>query len=509
MLPTLLLLACATLVVQLVHAADGVSNPSLLLRPAYHILPSTGWANDPNGMFHYLGVYHVFYQHNPRSAEWGGPIAWAHAASTDLAHWTRLPLALQPGPEPYDADGVFSGSVTVVDGHPRLLYTCVSRRAELSYFYQQQCEATPRNASDPMLVEWVKSKSNPLPMDPPSGGSHAQWRDPSPAWWDGPGQRWRMLIGAQVACRGAAALYESRSFANWSFAGLFAAQQDGGASSPGAACSQFGDAPGGGRAWETPGAFQLGSDSGDPSPASTWWLTYGDQASARQPFAQQFYQLGRLSSRAAFVASSPPRLLDGGEVYAAQSFQDGARRRLLLAWAQETPPAAHRGWQGVLTLPRVLGLSPDGQALTQHPAPELQLLRAPAAPVYAAPAALSGAPAALPMATSASRGMQREVELSFRCPLQSCAAGILLLHSALGVSGPRTRVTLQLSSGRGMLVVDRTHTVAGVGTGPYDSCPQQAAFTPLSRPRQIAPCGCACSWTTPSWRPSPATGWRW
>lgn len=55
------------------------------------------------------------------AAVWGAP-AWGHVVSSDLAHWQRLPVALQPDTV-YDDDGVFSGSVTVVDGTPILLYT--------------------------------------------------------------------------------------------------------------------------------------------------------------------------------------------------------------------------------------------------------------------------------------------------------------------------------------------------------------------------------------------------
>ena len=53
---------------------------------------------------------------------WGPPY-WGHLMSTDLVHWTRLPPALMPDME-YDAEGVFSGSATLLDdGTPVLFYT--------------------------------------------------------------------------------------------------------------------------------------------------------------------------------------------------------------------------------------------------------------------------------------------------------------------------------------------------------------------------------------------------
>ena len=55
------------------------------------------------------------------AAIWGAP-TWGHVVSSDLAHWQQLPVALQPDTI-YDNNGVFSGSATVVNGTPILLYT--------------------------------------------------------------------------------------------------------------------------------------------------------------------------------------------------------------------------------------------------------------------------------------------------------------------------------------------------------------------------------------------------
>lgn len=55
------------------------------------------------------------------AAVWGAP-TWGHVVSSDLAYWQRLPIALEPDAV-YDNNGVFSGSATVVNGTPILLYT--------------------------------------------------------------------------------------------------------------------------------------------------------------------------------------------------------------------------------------------------------------------------------------------------------------------------------------------------------------------------------------------------
>ncbi|MBO9705839.1 MAG: glycoside hydrolase family 32 protein, partial [Arthrobacter sp.] len=36
--------------------------------PRLHPRPAQGWLNDPNGVSHVNGRYHVFFQYNPESA---------------------------------------------------------------------------------------------------------------------------------------------------------------------------------------------------------------------------------------------------------------------------------------------------------------------------------------------------------------------------------------------------------------------------------------------------------
>ncbi|MGO4272734.1 glycoside hydrolase family 32 protein, partial [Paenibacillus sp. TAF58] len=66
----------------------------------YHLMPSAGWMNDPNGLIYYKGEYHAFYQHNPYEPK-NGPMHWGHAKSKDLVNWEHLPVALAPS-ENYD-----------------------------------------------------------------------------------------------------------------------------------------------------------------------------------------------------------------------------------------------------------------------------------------------------------------------------------------------------------------------------------------------------------------------
>ncbi|CAA9375543.1 MAG: GH32 [uncultured Nocardioides sp.] len=75
-------------------------------RPRDHFTPRRGWLNDPNGLVHHEGEYHLFFQHSPDTIVWG-PMSWGHAVSTDLVEWSELPVAL-PSTE---AEHMWSGSV--------------------------------------------------------------------------------------------------------------------------------------------------------------------------------------------------------------------------------------------------------------------------------------------------------------------------------------------------------------------------------------------------------------
>lgn len=128
--------------------AERLSASGSIYFPTSHPRPAKNWMNDPNGPVFFNGKYHLFNQYNPDGAVWGH-MSWAHSISDDLAHWKHLPIALLPD-QAYDNGGVFSGSMTIIDGAPIISYTCVGPQGQL------QCLARAKNASDPQLIEWEK-----------------------------------------------------------------------------------------------------------------------------------------------------------------------------------------------------------------------------------------------------------------------------------------------------------------------------------------------------------------
>lgn len=65
------------------------------LRPQFHFSPRSGWSNDPNGMVHVQGEWHLYFQYNAFGVEFGNQ-CWGHAVSRDLVHWEELAPVLQP-----------------------------------------------------------------------------------------------------------------------------------------------------------------------------------------------------------------------------------------------------------------------------------------------------------------------------------------------------------------------------------------------------------------------------
>ncbi|CAL0299410.1 unnamed protein product [Lupinus luteus] len=157
---------------------------------------------------YYNGVYHLFYQYNPKGAVWGN-IVWGHSVSKDLINWKVLEPALYPS-KPFDKYGCWSGSATILPSKgPVILYTgVVDKKGN-----EVQCYAIPENISDPFLRKWVKPDAfNPIVFDDDINGS--AFRDPTTAWWSKDGH-WRMLVGGKVKNRGMAYLYRSKDFVNW------------------------------------------------------------------------------------------------------------------------------------------------------------------------------------------------------------------------------------------------------------------------------------------------------
>lgn len=315
-------------------------------RPQFHFVAPAGWLNDPNGLGQWNGRFHLFYQHNPH-APVHAAIHWGHASSLDLVHWRDEPIALAPSAGP-DADGCWSGVLVDDGGTPTLVYS--GHRDGVG---QRACLAV----GDPDLRSWRKDPANPVIADLPADLDLVEFRDHC-VWRDG--DDWLQLVGSGIRGRGGTALlYRSADLRSWTYVGPILV-----------GCAGK-DEVWTGSVWECVDLFRLGGDD-QPSPdvllLSVWEAGVTHHG---------VYQTGRLDGERFHL--SQRQLLDYGlsYCYAAQSFSDDQGRRIMFGWLQEgrsIPAQVEAGWSGVMSLPRQLTRTANGQ-LSQHVVAEINQLR--------------------------------------------------------------------------------------------------------------------------------------
>lgn len=323
------------------------------LRPQFHLLPAHNWMNDPNGPIFYRGRYHMFHQYNPQAAIWGN-MNWAHATSPDMIHWQHEGIALSPTPGGPDQDGVFSGSAVLDNGKPTVIYTGVQPPESPSQatlkdgvhtWRETQCLAV---AQDDNLRTWEKLPQ-PVIGAPPKGIEVTGFRDPC-LWRDG--QQWMLILGSGIRNEGGTILlYSSPDLRNWTYLhplidGSFSGKQS---SNP----VDTGDM------WECPDFFPLGNKH---------VLLISTMGKVR-------WKVGSYANQR--FTPEKEGVVDWGSYYAAKSMLDRDGHRILWGWITETRPDADliaAGWAGVMSLPRVLSLSPQSELQTEV-SPAARILR--------------------------------------------------------------------------------------------------------------------------------------
>ena len=318
-------------------------------RPVCHFTPPAGWMNDPNGLVHHAGQWHLCYQHHPDSLVWG-PMHWGHAVSRDLLTWQHLPIALAP-----DEHGtIFSGSA-VVDHDGVAGYGPGAMLAFYTY-HRERDRGQGLAFSLDAGRSWTKHAGNPILL-PPDGD--VDFRDPKvlryqdsagPAWWV-------LLLAAGRVLR----FYRSDDLLRWTPTGTFV--------------DRAGDDL---AVLETPELLELPIDDGAER---AWVLSFGQTLGGPQGGSGSRYLVGGFDGQR-FTPSegdTEVRWADhGADFYAAQSWTDSPDgRRIWVGWMSnwayaETTPATT--WRGMLSIPRELGLTRGGDGrlwLTQRPVREL------------------------------------------------------------------------------------------------------------------------------------------
>ncbi|KAL4039392.1 hypothetical protein IC575_003044 [Cucumis melo] len=329
-------------------------------RTSYHFQPPKNWINGP---MIYKGIYHLFYQYNPKGAVWGN-IVWAHSTSTDLINWEPHDHAIYPS-QPSDINGCWSGSATILPGEkPAILYTGINPKNQ-----QVQNLAVPKNLSDPYLREWVKSPNNPLMAPTPQNHINASsFRDPTTAWI-GPDGEWRVIVGSKLDARGLAVMYRSKDFVKWNQVDHPLHYKDGMGM------------------WECPDFFPV-AKTGRKGVETR---VYGSQVKhvlkvSLDDTKHDVYTVGTYNwqkdiyiPNKGSIESYNGLRYDYGKYYASKTFFDSQKkRRVLWGWVNESSSVdddIKKGWSGVQAIPRAVWLDASGKQLIQWPVVEIQKLR--------------------------------------------------------------------------------------------------------------------------------------
>lgn len=356
------------------------------------------------------GLYHLFWQEHlaePQGGDGQGPDI-GHAVSSDLVHWAHMPVAVW-NDENYDSVAIYTGSATVVDGVPTMVYPglCKSKRWPNCTTGTLFAVALPADhAGDPLLTNWSKPDYNPIVNN--------TQRDPSTAWLTSAGE-WRFTNYEGK-------IYSSMDFVHWDVSNggvpLF----------PDAECPDFFPRP----------AFCDGAGCTTPPPGTVLPTHVHKQSSG----GQDWYTLGLYDEGAVGSGGSwtPVRgdlqALDGSaglplgmKFYASKSFLDPAfgGRRIYWGWALVRPGSTQ-------TLPRVTTYHAGLQRLLFNPAPELAALRDVALVEEEAVVVPAGGKVALgPWPNSL--GNQSEVRATFELPAAAAVFGLTVGCDASGAGG--------------------------------------------------------------------------
>jgi fructan beta-fructosidase len=173
-------------------------------RPQLSFTVKRGHNADPNGLFFYEGVYHLFYQYNPvglfQAAHWG------HATSPDLFHWTEQDIAIRHGIDwrPFSGCGVVdhnNDSGLKQDTHPPILL----------FFSKNGLKDTALAYSVDGGKTFREYEKNPLFLTRDFGG-----HDPKVVWY-APEKKWVMIIHDKKDEVWGFDFYESKNLLDWRY----------------------------------------------------------------------------------------------------------------------------------------------------------------------------------------------------------------------------------------------------------------------------------------------------
>lgn len=320
----------------------------------YHLYPTEGLLNDPNGLVYFKGKYHVFVQWNPKACNHTYK-EWGHFISEDLKTWERLDSALKPSMYE-DQSGIYSGGGYVKDDKLYVFYTGNRRDDKGASVASTQMWAVSEDG-----IHFEKLGV----LFPHPEGFTKDVRDPMV--WQGKNGHYYLVLGAQTQDKvGDILVYESVDFETWTLRGSLIE-------------NELNDVRG--YMLECPSVIEV--DGRHVLMFSPQGLEPDYENHRYQNVHNTGYVLGVFDEETArFKPETPFIEMDKGfEFYAPQALQMDDGRTIVWGWAGMMTPEQERsvptiesaGWVHVLTVPRELYVIDD--VLVQEPIPEIMALQ--------------------------------------------------------------------------------------------------------------------------------------
>jgi len=425
-------------------------------RPVFHVMDKTCAENDPNFPFYdpVHGMYHLMYQDHvviPAGGVGGGPDI-GHVVSRDFVHWAHLPVSIW-NDKPYDRVAIFTGSATVVDGKPFLVYPGLCKKGgEFAGCFTGTnfAQAVPADPTDPFYTNWTKDKAPgvDIAVNPIVNGTSD---DPSTAWRTASGE-WRLVGNAEA--KGQKDGTKAPIFAAKEFTGEWALVGD--SPLPGGECQSLYPLP----------ALYPGTAAGDgplPTHCHKWGngpnSCGGDCMNCGTWLDGAPGEVGNWSATPGVPFE--PVVIDQGSYYASKDFYDPVKQRRI-NWGWATIGG------GAQSMARVVTWHAPLKQLVFSPAPEYEQLHG-AAPLakLGATSLTKYAPLSLADGWEDGVGNASDITITFARPTEACTVGVSVMSGAL---------TVYLNFGK-PTVAGTASVAVGLQDGPPASAPPPPAGT--------------------------------
>jgi len=322
----------------------------------FHVMPETGWLNDPNGAIQFDDTYHIYYQYVPQDPT-GGATHWGHMTSEDMVNFKQEPIFMSPENE-FDIDGVYSGSAIEKDGNIHFIYTGnVKQPGDKDYIFngreQNIVHVVSRNGFE------IDRREVVIPHEAFPKGYTDHIRDPKLLEKNG---RYYMVLGARTQKNtGSILAYVSDDLETWNYQGPLLEGTE----------AQ-------GYMWECPDFFELDGESIlilSPQGILEEKYQYNNSHAAGYLIGDTDWDNMKMNPQTNFNEFDR-----GFDFYAPHTFEDKQGRRIMWSWMgisdimpEYTNPTIARGWQHAMTLPRELVFK--NNQIYQQPLEEYKQLR--------------------------------------------------------------------------------------------------------------------------------------